>query len=520
MTAPTTITATRSSRRGLTLLAATIARCAVFLEITIVGVALPTMVRDLDTTSTNAAWTVTVYTLALAAAVVPLGRLGDRIGHRHMLVVALACLAVTSVLCAVAPSLSVLLIARVLQGVAAAALLPSTQALVANAYPTEQRTQALGTMLGAQAVVFASGPVIGGLLINGPGWRWVFVVIAPLAVIALGLLVAFVPNTTPEHGPKGLDIMPSLLLAATASAIVIAGVELGSRSAVVAAGWLVAAVVFGVAFVRVDRRAAEPLLDPELVGRPRYLGGVLAGFLYQYGLLATSVVMLTYFQVALDMPPQTAGLAFLPLSIPILAAARVAPLVRRFGAPRVLLTGLTLMGAAIAVTGLLALDRGYAAMIPSLVVVGFGIALSATPIQSVTVAELPEKVRGLAGGGLSLMRQIGGAVGVALITTVASVVERFRVGRLIGGMSEVQAADLESLVAGRPGARQSLATLPEAGRTLVEDDAARTLAVATCLALTIGGGILLLGTIVVARLLAAGQPDGTVSDPAVTTAAE
>lgn len=519
MTETTATKAGASDRRALILLAATIARCAVFLEITIVGVALPTMARDLDTTSSAAAWTVTVYTLALAAAVVPLGRLGDRVSHRRLLVVALAFLAGTSVLCAIAPTLPILLVARVLQGVAAAALMPSTQALVANAYPPKDRTQALGTMMGAQALVFAAGPVIGGLLINGPGWRWVFVIIAPLSLVGLALIVVFVPKQAVEHRGGGLDVLPSLLLAGSASAIVIAGVELGTSGAMVALLYLVAAIVLGWGFVVIDRRAAEPLLDPELFGRPRYLAGLLAGFLYQYGLLAMSVVMLTYFQVALDMPPQTAGLAFLPVSIPLLAAARVAPLVNRFGAARVMLSGLVLMGAAIVLTGLAALDRSYVLMVPSLVIAGLGIALTATPVQTVTVVELPESIRGLAGGGLSLVRQIGGAVGVALLTTVASVVERMRVGDLIDGMSSVEASDLESLVAGRPTAQQSLAQLPDQARTLVSSDAAHTLSVATCISLLVGGIVFLLGAFVTARLMAGTQPEPLEED-ATAVAAE
>jgi len=496
-----------NDRRGLVLLAATIARCAVFLEITIVGVAITTMVRDLDITTATAAWTVTAYTLALAAAVVPLGRLGDRIGHRRLLVVALVALAVTSLLCAVAPNFTFLLVARVLQGFAAAALMPSTQALAANAYPPEERTKALGRMQGAQALVFASGPVIGGLLIAGPGWRWVFAIITPLALIGLGLIVAFVPKTHVVPRKAGLDLVPSLLLAGTASAFVIAGVQLGGSTPLTAVAWVVVAGVVGVAFVKADRRTAEPLLDPELLGRRRYRAGLLGGFLYQYGLLAISVVLLTFFQVGLDMSPQAAGMAFLPVSVPLLAAAWVSLLVKRFGARKVVTFGLTMMATASLITGALALERQYLLMVPCLVLVGLGIALTGVPVQALTVAELPEHIRGLSGAGLALVRQLGGAFGVAFLVTLASVMERTRVDDLISGLSSVEASDLESLLAGRPSALASLATLPEAGSQLVQSDATQTIAVATCVALVVGGLLALAGTVAVWRLLSGPQPD-------------
>lgn len=496
-----------NERRGFVLLAATIARCAVFLEITIVGVAITTMVRDLDITTSTAAWTVTAYTLALAAAVVPLGRLGDRVGHRRLLVVALVALAVTSVLCAAAPNFTFLLVARVLQGFSAAALMPSTQALVANSYPPEDRTKALGRMQGAQALVFASGPVIGGLLIAGPGWRWVFAIIAPLALVGLGLILAFVPNVRVERTSSGLDLLPSFLLAMTASAFVIAGVQLGGTTPAMAVVWVAVAAVVGWLFVRADRRTAAPLLDPELLGRRRYRAGLLGGFLYQYGLLAISVVLLTYFQVGLDLSPQAAGIAFLPVSVPLLAATWVAPLVKRFGARKVVTVGLVTMATASLVTGVLALERQYLLMIPCLVLVGLGIALTGVPVQALTVAELPESKRGLSGAGLALVRQLGGAFGVAFLVTVATVMERLRVDAIVRGLSSVEASDLESLLAGRPSAQASLGALPDAGRQLVQTDASQTIAVATCIALVVGGLLSLVGTLLVWRLLAGPQPD-------------
>lgn len=496
-----------NDRRGLVLLAATIARCAVFLEITIVGVAITTMVRDLDITTSTAAWTVTAYTLALAAAVVPLGRLGDRVGHRRLLVVALVALATTSLMCALAPNFTFLLVARVLQGFAAAALMPSTQALIANAYPPDERTRALGRMQGAQALVFASGPVIGGLLIAGPGWRWVFAIITPLALIGLGLIVAFVPNVRVERSSAGLDLLPSLLLALTASAFVIAGVQLGGTTPQWAVAWVVVAAVVGWLFVRVDRRTTDPLLDPDLLGRKRYRAGLLGGFLYQYGLLAISVVLLTFFQVGLGLSPQAAGLAFLPVSVPLLAATWVAPLVKRFGARNVVTVGLVTMGTASLITGMLALERQYVWMIPCLVLVGLGIALTGVPVQALTVAELPEAKRGLSGAGLALVRQLGGAFGVAFLVTLATVMERVRVDSIVRGLSSVEAADLESLLAGRPTAQASLAALPDAGQQLVQTDASQTMAVATCVALVTGGILSLVGTLVVWRLLAGPQPD-------------
>ena len=335
----------------------------------------------------------------------------------------------------------------------------------------------------------------------------VFAIITPLALTGLGLILAFVPKTPVVRQKAGIDLVPSLLLAGTASAFVIAGVQLGGSTPLMAVVWVVVAGLVGVVFVKADRRTAEPLLAPELLGRRRYRAGLLGGFLYQYGLLAISVVLLTFFQVGLDMSPQAAGMAFLPVSVPLLAAAWVSILVKRFGSRKVVTVGLTTMATASLVTGVLALERQYLLMIPCLVLVGLGIALTGVPVQALTVAELPEHVRGLSGAGLALVRQLGGAFGVAFLVTLASVMERTRVDNLISGLSSVEATDLESLLAGRPSAQASLASLPEAGGQLVQSDATQTIAVATCVALVVGSLLALAGTMAVWRLLSGPQPD-------------
>jgi MFS family permease len=157
--------------------------------------------------------------------------------------------------------------------------------------------------------------------------------------------------------------------------------------------------------------------------------------------------------------------------VPLLAATWVAPLVKRFGARKVVTVGLVTMVTASLVTGVLALERQYLLMIPCLVLVGLGIALTGVPVQALTVAEFPESKRGLSGAGLALVRELGGAFGVAFLVTVATVMERLRVDAIVRGLSSVEASDLESLLAGRPSAQAPLAALPDAGRQLVQTDA-------------------------------------------------
>jgi MFS family permease len=193
--------------------------------------------------------------------------------------------------------------------------------------------------------------------------------------------------------------------------------------------------------------------------------------------------------------------------VPLLAATWVAPLVKRFGARKVVTVGLVTMATASLVTGVLALERQYLLMIPCLVLVGLGIALTGVPVQALTVAELPESKRGLSGAGLALVRELGGAFGVAFLVTVATVMERLRVDAIVRGLSSVEASDLESLLAGRPSAQASLGALLDAGCQLVQTDASQTIAVATRVALVVGGLLSLFGTLVVWRLLAGLQPD-------------
>lgn len=505
---------TRGGRPSLVLLAATVARSAIFLEITVVGVALPALVGDLDTTASRAAWAVTAYTLAIAAAVVPLGRLGDRIGHRRLLLWALSALIIASLACALSPNMTVLLVSRVAQGLAAAALLPSTQAVVAHAFDGAARTRALGRMVGFQALVFASGPIIGGLLIAGPGWRWAFLVVAPFALAGLGLVWAEVPHVERRTDRTALAIVPSALLAASASAITLAGVEARNSGSWFAVSSAVVGIALGIAFVLTDGRSRSPLLDRRLVGERRYLAGITAGFLYQFAMLASSVVLLAYFQLGLGMSAQRAGLAFIPVSLPLLGAGSVvAPLVNRVGVRIPLAAGLVCLGVGFVLSGLLATGNSYWGIAPALLIIGIGISLTVTPIQVLAVGEMHEEVRGLAGGGLSLVRQIGGAMGVAALTTVLGAVERNEVSSTLGSLSSVAAGDLESLVAGRPTATAALRALPASVRRDVVEDGVRIQSIGTRAAMLTGGALMLVGALGVLSLVARTRPPSGAPTP-------
>ncbi|MGI9245653.1 MAG: MFS transporter, partial [Steroidobacteraceae bacterium] len=488
---------------GTTLAAAAIAGSAIFLEITIVGVALPAIVRQFDVSAVAASWTVTAYTLALAAAVVPLGRLGDRIGRRRVLLWGLALRVMSSLACAAAPTLPLLILARSLQGLAAAALMPTTQALVTSAYPPDQRGRALGRMAGVQAVVFASGPVIGGALIAGPGWRWVFLVIAPLAAFAALLVWRVVPRDAAPRPEITVEPMPSLWLALAATMITLAGVEARSWGAVPFLSLLGAGLFCAWQFVRADARSRSPLLDPRLTRNPIFVAGLSGGFIYQFGLLSLSVVLLALFQTAFGMSASQSGLAFLPVSLPLIPAAFVVgPWVDRVGPRKPLLLGIGCVTVGIAATAALAVTQSYLAVLPGLLLVGIGIPLCVTPIQVMAVAHAPDAVRGLEGAALSLVRQIGGAIGVALLSTVAALAETRRLDRLLAGLGGVEGRDLTNLAMQRPGAQQALEALPAEQQHAVQAMAEAASVEATAIALCVGAGVFLLALALVARLSA------------------
>ncbi|MFJ9826313.1 MFS transporter [Streptomyces sp. NPDC101160] len=407
-----------SARRRWTVLAVCcLSMFLVGLDTTIVNVGLPAIGRGLDTDTRGLEWIVDAYTLVLAGLLISSGALADRFGRRRVFQCGLAIFGAASLVCALAPSAGVLVAARAVQGVGASMLSPVALAIVVNAMPDpKERAQAIGIWASVFGLSMAAGPVTGGALLAGLDWRALFWINAPVIVAALLLSAVFVPES---RGPRArrLDLPGQLLLTVALAAVVgvlIEGPRIGWTSPAALAGYAGAAAATA-AFVWVEARRPEPLMDLRLFRRPVFSGAVV-GAVAVFVALNTALLLNTlYLQHTRGWSALAAGVATLPLA---LGATVCAPwsgrMVGRTGPrlPLLLAGGFVTAGGACLVrltphTSVLLLLAAYA-----LIGVGFGFANA--PITNTAVNGLPPERAGVAGAITSTARQIGAALGIAI----------------------------------------------------------------------------------------------------------
>ncbi|MGW5423763.1 MFS transporter [Streptomyces sp. NPDC003943] len=407
-----------SARRRWTVLAVCcLSMFLVGLDTTIVNVGLPAIGRGLDTDTRGLEWIVDAYTLVLAGLLISSGALADRFGRRRVFQCGLAVFGAASLVCALAPSAGVLVAARAVQGVGASMLSPVALAIVVNAMPDpRERAQAIGIWASVFGLSMAAGPVTGGALLAGLDWRALFWINAPVIVAALLLSAVFVPESRGQR-VRRLDLPGQLLLTIALAAVVgvlIEGPRIGWTSPAALAGYA-GATVATAAFVRVESRRAEPLMDLRLFGRPVFSGAVVGAVAVFVALNMTLLLNTLYLQHTRGWTALAAGVATLPLA---LGATVCAPwsgrMVGRTGPrlPLLLAGGFITAGGACLVrltphTSVLLLLTAYA-----LIGVGFGFANA--PITNTAVNGLPPERAGVAGAITSTARQLGAALGIAI----------------------------------------------------------------------------------------------------------
>jgi DHA2 family methylenomycin A resistance protein-like MFS transporter len=393
----------------------------VLLDVTVVNVALPQIGSDLDAENAGLAWTVDAYAVPLASLLIVSGSIGDRIGHRGVVLLGLAGFGAGSMLCALAPSLGVLIAARAIQGVGAALMLPGTLALLVDNAPGEaSRSRLVGVWAAIGGAALPAGPVVGGLLVQGGGWRTVFWLSVPVVACAL-LPVARLPRgTSPAGRPGEMDWVGAALLVLALACAVVAIVQARTSptwTAVLAPASFLALV----AFVFAERRVTRPLLPiPRQSRRPLGLASLVAG-LMNLCILGGLFLLTQVLQDVQGLDPLAAGLLTLPAMLPLPLLGT--PAGRLAGRLRVWRTSaLGLIVAAVGMAGIAATLRfvgvGYIGLAIFLVVWGSGIGILTPAIVSAAVNATPGSA-GLASGASNTARQAGGALGIAIFATFA-----------------------------------------------------------------------------------------------------
>jgi EmrB/QacA subfamily drug resistance transporter len=432
-------------RRWLALAVLAVAQFMVFLDETVVNVALPSIKDDLGFSQAALAWVVNAYMLTFGGLLLLGGRVGDLFGRRRLFLAGTALFAQASLLAGLAQSEGMLVGARALQGVGAALATPAALSLVTALFPAgAERVKALGIWGALSGLGFAVGILLGGALTDLASWRWVFLINVPVAFAALAIVPRLVAESR-TAGRRGFDLAGAVTVTAGTTILVYALLktsDYGWRSGATYALVVAAVGVLG-GFALIESRSAAPLIPAGFLHRRAALVSNVVQLLLGASAISTLFLLTLYVQQVLGYTPLEAGLAYLPLATGVAGATALANhLVPRLGPRLVAAAGLATIAAGLVVLGHAPVAGEYVAdVLPGLVLVGVGAGLSFVSITTAALANVDEEAAGLASGLLSTAVMLGGASGLAILTAVASA----RSSDLLGSGSTPLAAEVGGL---------------------------------------------------------------------------
>lgn len=408
-------------RRRRILIAMLTALVAVIASVSALNVAQQELAIELGASHGTLLWIINGYTLALAALLLPVGAIGDRWGRRHVLNAGLVLFVISSLGAALATSATMLLLARVAGGVAAAMIMPVTLSVITSTFPAEERGRAVGLWAGFAGAGGIIGLWASAFVIDHFSWPWVFVLPGVLAVGALVLAITSVPNSR-EHQAGRFDIAGAVLSALAVGGLVLAIHEGPERS------WTdpitVASLVIGlaslIAFIAYELRTDNALLDVRILGNRSVAAGSLTMVMMFAVLYGVFLVGIQYLQAVLGFSAVRSAAGLLPIAAVMMPLSNVAPrLVARFGTRFTLMTGLGAFAAGLVMLATMpSVEGGYWSVAPGLAVIGLGMGLAMTPSTTAITESLPAERQGVASALNDTVREIGGAVGVALLGSV------------------------------------------------------------------------------------------------------
>lgn len=402
----------------------------VSLDVTVVNVALPSLGRDLHAGVTSLQWTLDAYTLTLASLLVLAGSTADRLGRRRIFQLGLVVFTLGSLLCSIAPGVGFLIAARVLQAVGGSMMNPVALSIITTTFTEKvQRARAVGVWGAVVGVSFGLGPFVGGLLVTTVGWRAIFIVNVPIGIAAIALTALFVPESF--GGRRALDPAGQALIILTLAGVVfglIEGPELGWASPATL-GAFVVAVVSLVAFIQVEQRLAEPLIDVRFFASAPFSAAVLTAvmaFAAWSGFLFASTL---YLQDARQLTPIMAGLCTVPAGLAILL---LSPLSGRLVGATGTRLPMALAGVGIGGASAVLLGLTTATPLPLLIgtytLFGAGFGMINAPITNTAVSGMPNAQAGAAAAIASTARQVGAALGIAIAGSVTGAAGAGRIG--------------------------------------------------------------------------------------------
>lgn len=387
------------------------------LDSTVVNVALPWIGRDLNADLAVLQWTVTAYMVTLAGLILLGGALGDRFGRRRIFVLGVVWFAAASLLCGIAPNAGILIAARALQGIGGALLTPGSLALIQASFHPDDRGRAVGLWSGFGGIGAAVGPFLGGWLVDGPGWRWVFLLNVPLAALCAPVAVRHVPESADPRAHGRFDALGAALGALCLALVTYALIEAGQLSAVLVTVTAVAGLAAGVAFVYVERRRPDPMMPLEIFSSRQFTAVNLVTLCVYAAFGGFFFLAAVQLQVVSGYSALGAGTALLPVTVlMLLLSARSGELAERIG-PRIPLT----VGPLACAAGMLLMlrvgpDASYVTdVLPALVVLGLGMVTLVAPLTATVLASVDTQHAGLASGVNNAAARAAGLVAVAAL---------------------------------------------------------------------------------------------------------
>ncbi|AQZ64374.1 drug resistance transporter, EmrB/QacA subfamily [[Actinomadura] parvosata subsp. kistnae] len=410
-----------------------LAQFMLIVDITVVQVALPTIGADLGLDRESLTWVVTTYTLCFGGLMVLGGRLADAFGARRTLLAGLGLFTAASLVCGLAGSGAALVAGRAFQGVGAALLSPAALAVITGTFHGERRARALGVWAAIGGTGAALGVLVGGLLTAGPGWAWVFFVNVPIGLMVLAAVPAVVPAGEPKAGAAGAGAggrrqpvdVPGALIVTLATALLIYGLVTAGDAGWAAAGTvlpLAGAVLLYVAFVLVERSVRSPLMRASTLARRPVISGTFVMLVATGLMLGLFFLSTLYLQHVLGFSALETGLIFLPAAVAITVGAQVGGhLIGRVGGRPVAVAAFVVTAAGAALMARSSPETSvYTTLLPGFVLASLGIGPAFVTATTTTMANIPPGENGVASGVINTFHELGGSIGVAVVSTVAA----------------------------------------------------------------------------------------------------
>lgn len=424
-------------QRRAILVAVCIALMAVIASVTGLNVAQPELAVEFDVSQSTVLWFINLYTISLAALLLPLGALGDRIGRKPVLLAGLGAFGAANIAAGLANSSEMMLTARFAAGVGAAMIMPVTLAVITSTFPEEERAKGIGVWTAVAGGGGILGMYLSALLVDVATWRWLFVLPVALVLVAVAVIVRSVPNSR-EHSDHGFDLIGSVASVAAVVGVIYAlheGPVHGWSEPLTLVGLTVGALA-ATAFIWWERRQPAPLLDVRLFGRRGLSSGsitLLVVFGVQAGIF---VVLFPFLQVVLGWSALRATLAMMPMALLMMLASGLAPrLSARVGARATMAVGALLGGVGLALmAALVSREDGYLSVLPGMLAMGVGMGLAMTPSTEAITASLPREKQGVASALNDVTREFGTALGVALLGAVLSAGYRASIDGELAGL--------------------------------------------------------------------------------------